>query len=391
MDVFDAVIIVAAVMAGVAGWRLGFLARVVSWIGLALGLYLAARFLPRVLNAIGLPGPSSQLAVAALVLIGGAVVGQALGLLVGARLHAVLPLGPLRGVDRGVGGLVGVLGVVVALWMLLPSVAAAPGWPARAARGSAISRWVSLHLPPPPDTLEVLRRIVGQDAPEVFAALRPGQATGPPPATSPLSASVTATVASSTVKVEGEACSRVYEGSGFAVGTDLVATNAHVVAGEAPGSTDVLRPDGRRLPATVVLFDPNRDLALLRVPGLGERPLPTAVAHAGAKGAVFGHPEGQDALAVTPASVAQEITAVGRDLYGHHTTRRDVLVLAAALAHGDSGGPLVDPAGDVIGVAFAIAADQAATSYALSTTELRADLGVARSGAAVATGSCLTS
>ncbi len=139
------------------------------------------------------------------------------------------------------------------------------------------------------------------------------------------------------------------------------------------------------------MFDPRRDLALLCV-GLARTraPLPLRVAHAGATGAVFGHPNGQDAVAVTPARVAQEIQAVGKDLYDTTNTKRDVLVLAAALAHGDSGGPLVNAAGQVIGVAFAIAADQADTSYALSTTELQGALAEPRTSSGTSTGPCLT-
>ena len=89
---------------------------------------------------------------------------------------------------------------------------------------------------------------------------------------------------------------------------------------------------------------------------------------------MFGHPGGQAALAVTPAQVAQEVTAVGRDLYDRHTTSRDVFILASALAQGDSGGALVNTTGSVIGVAFAIAPDTPGTSYALSTSELQAVL-----------------
>ncbi len=96
-------------------------------------------------------------------------------------------------------------------------------------------------------------------------------------------------------------------------------------------------------------------------------------------------------MAVTPARVAQEIEAVGKDLYDTSNTTRNVLVLAATLAHGDSGGPLVNPAGQVIGVAFAISADQPSTSYALSTTELEAALTEARNPSGTSTGPCLTS
>jgi S1-C subfamily serine protease len=247
-----------------------------------------------------------------------------------------------------------------------------------------------VHLPTPPDALQVLRRLVGQDAPQVFAVLHPGGSVGSAPSSSPLTVALTSAVTASTVKVEGQACNRIFEGSGFAVASDLVVTNAHVVAGEPPGKTTVLLPTGARLPAEVVMFDPRRDLALLRVNSLGERPLPLQVAHAGATGAVFGHPNGQDPVAVTPARVAQEEEAVGRDLYDSSNTKRDILVLAAALAHGDSGGPLVDAGGTVIGVAFAISADQPSTSYALSTTELSAALAEPRNPSGTSTGPCLT-
>jgi S1-C subfamily serine protease len=386
----DLIVIVVAVFAALGGYRLGFFGRVASWLGLALGFYVAVRVLPTVMVRLTTASPGTQLAVAVLVLVGGAVIGQALGMMVGSRLHRALPAGPVRQADRVVGAGTGIVGVIVALWLLLPSIAAVPGWPARATAESSISRWVSGDLPNPPDTLQVLRRMIGEDAPEVFAVLHPQAPAGPPPTTSPLAAGVTRTVAASTVKVQGQACSRIFEGSGFAVATDLIVTNAHVVAGEAAGRTSVLLPSGRQLPATVVMFDPRRDLALLSVASLGEAPLPLRVAHAGATGAVFGHPNGQNALAVTPARVAQEIQAVGKDLYDTTNTKRDVLVLAAALAHGDSGGPLVNAAGQVIGVAFAIAADQAGTSYALSTTELQGALAEPRNSSGASTGPCLT-
>jgi S1-C subfamily serine protease len=390
VDALDLLILAVAVGAAVGGYRLGFLGRMVSWIGLAAGLYLAVRLLPTVINHMHSSTPGALLTVAVLILVGGAMLGQGVGLVAGSRLHHALPLGPLRSADRVIGAGIGALGILALVWMILPPVAAVPGWPARAVANSTISRWMWRNLPNPPDPLQTLRRLIGNGAPEVFAALGPSLSTGPLPTSSPLGASVTAAVAASTVEVEGQACNEILEGSGFTVAPDLVVTNAHVVAGEPAGATSVLLPSGATRPATVVMFDPRVDIALLSVRSLGEAPLTVAAPAVGSTGAVFGHPNGQVRLAVTPARVAREEDAIGADLYGHTTTRQ-ILILAAALAHGDSGGALVDTSGRVVGVAFAISPDRAGTSYALSSGELNTALGEARQAGGVPTGPCLTS
>ncbi|MDQ6614194.1 MAG: MarP family serine protease [Actinomycetota bacterium] len=389
MNVLDVVIVVLAVAAAVGGYRLGFLARAVSWIGLVLGLYGAARFLPAIIRGLNPADPAQRLLIAFAVLIGGALAGQVLGFLAGSRLHRALPPGPIREIDRGIGAGVGALGVLVALWLLLPSISTVPGWPARASRSSSISGWVDSHFPRAPDALQVLKRLVGQDTfPQVFNSLHPGEAVGAPPPATGISAAVDARVRLSTVKVEGEACNRIQDGSGFAVAPNLIATNAHVVAGEGRGRTKVRTLSGAQLPATVILFDVNRDLALLRVAGLGEAPLARATGRVGETGAVYGHPNGQDALDVAPALIAQNVTAVGRDLYDSHQTARNVYILSSVLHPGDSGAPLVDQAGAVIGVAFAIAPDRPTTAYALASSELDAVLRLP-AGGPVGTGPCL--
>jgi len=292
---------------------------------------------------------------------------------VGSRLHAVLPFGGVRSLDRLVGALLGVVGVLAIVWLLAPSLAAVPGTISQLTTGSAIARWVSNESRrvglDPPNTLEALRRLVGEDGfPQVFTTFGPSQDAGQPPSADPLSSGVLSAAEASTVKVEGQACGRIQEGSGWAVSNDLVVTNAHVVAGEPAGSTYVLLPSGDRLPASVVLYNPDVDIALLKVAALGETPLQLASPSSGQRGTVLGHPNGQDSIAVQPATVANQVTAVGEDLYGTHKTTRQVLVLAARLTYGDSGAPLVDKAGRVIGIAFAIAPDRPTTAYALSAS-----------------------
>jgi S1-C subfamily serine protease len=215
--------------------------------------------------------------------------------------------------------------------------------------------------------------------------LRPAPNAGPPPAASGLSQATLDRVIPSTVQVEGPACGRIQEGSGFVAAREIVVTNAHVVAGE--GETVVIASDGHRTPATVVLFDSDRDLAVLSVPGLKAAPLPIRDAEPQTRGAVLGHPGGGP-LEVSPFLVSDEVKAVGRDLYDRHETRREVLILASNLAPGDSGAALVDPAGQVVGVAFAIAPDRPGTAYALDVVELHAALRAPRSPKAN-TGSCL--
>jgi S1-C subfamily serine protease len=387
VNLLDLVIVVAAVAAAVGGYRLGFLARATSWIGLGVGLFLGARFLPAAIRLFEGPDPTSKLLVAAIVLIGGAFAGQALGLVIGSAMGRSLPHGPARTFDRVIGGGVGTLGVLVSVWLLLPAVADVPGEISRQARGSVLARLIDGTAPRPPDTLQALRRLVGEtNFPRVFNSLQPTPQAGPPPASTGLSQAVLDRVSGATVQVTGEACNRVQEGSGFAAGPDTVVTNAHVVAGER--STTVIRHDGRKLRATVQYFDPDRDLAVLRVAGLGQQPLGITSARVGQRGAVFGHPGGQTNLRVAPAGIRQRVDAVGRDLYDSHNTRRDVFILASDLRPGDSGGALVNTEGAVVGVAFAIAPDRPGTAYALTSRELTAALRAPRQPTA-STGRCL--
>jgi len=380
VNALDIGILVVAGFAMLGGWRLGFFGRVFSWLGLGAGLYLAVRFMPNIVSFVGLSG---------------SVARMVLGLMVGSRLHAVLPpFAGVRTLDRLVGAVVGALGVFAALWLLAPSLSAVPGTVSQLTTGSVITRWLSNETRTyglsPPNTLQALRRLVSEDGfPQVFDQIVPGQDVGPPPGSVPLAPSLVTSVSASTVKVEGQACGRIQEGSGWTVGPDLVVTNAHVVAGEPAGSTSVLMPDGTVKPATVVLYNPDVDLSLLSVPGLGEQPLQLGQGSVGDKGAVFGHPNGQDPLAVQPATIAQEVTAVGEDLYDNRSTERKVYVLAAKLTYGDSGAPVVGADGQVLGIAFAIAPDRPTTAYALSTSELRPLLSAPHL-TAVSTEGCVT-
>lgn len=391
MNVLDLVIAVLVVTSIGGGWRLGLLTGATSWVLLVQSLVLATLLLPPVATTLGGEDPGVRLMVAALVFVSAGFAGQRVGIVLGRQFRrAMLPEeGPARRWDKAAGAVAGPLAVVLGLWLLvLPPLGEVAGSLSGLTRHSALARAIEAALPEPPETSQALRRLAGPaGTPHVFDGLIPALDTGPPPTDSGLSAAVVARVSASTVKVEGVACRFERDGSGFTVGPDLVATNAHVVAGQQ--RTMVVRPDGRRLRATVTVFDPARDLALLAVPGLGQAPLPLANGKVGTTGAVFGHPEGQTPLEISPAAIRQQVNALGPDLYELGMTRRAVYVLAAKLAPGDSGGALVDADGNVVGVAFAISPDdEKITAYALASSELRSVLEAPREARA-STGLCI--
>ena len=386
MNLLDLVILALGVSAAVGGFRLGLVARALSWAGMAIGIVVTAKFLPDIIDAIKGPYPTGRLLIAVGVLLGGAFIGQALGLVIGSKAHLAMPPGG-RPLDQAGGAVAGVLGVLVGVWLLTPTMADVPGTMARQARNSSIARFVATSAPAPPDPLQALRRIIGENQfPRVFNALRPAPDAGPPPAVSGLSQAVQDAAVASTVKVIGPACSRIQEGSGFVIEPGIVVTNAHVVAGEKSDTT-VQERSGKRVAATVVYFDPDRDLAILKA-AVSEPPLQIGGADVGTQGAVLGYPGGGP-LEVSPFEVREDVTAVGRDLYDRKPTRRQVLILASDLAPGDSGAALVDAKGTVVGVAFAIAPDRPGTAYALATSELRAALSAPRQPRAD-TGDCLS-
>jgi S1-C subfamily serine protease len=386
VNLLDLLLVLMAVGAAVGGYRLGFVARVSSWLGLALGVVVGSLILPGILRRLQEASDLTLALVAISTLAGTALIGQAAGLVLGSKAHIALPPGGLRTTDRTAGAVAGVVGVLVGLWLLLPTLGYIPGWASEQARSSVVARQVHQLFPAAPDALQALRRLVGEDPfPRVFEGLRPSPDAGPPPESSGLSQSTAADVAESVVKVQGEACSRVQEGTGFFIDDGVVVTNAHVVAGE---DASVLQlADGSTAEAEVVAFDPARDIAVLRT-SADAPALPVRAAAEGDSGGVFGHPGGRP-LEISPFEVNQQITALGRDIYDRAETERQVLVLAADLEPGDSGSALVDAEGAVVGVAFAVAPDRAGVAYALATSELEAVLADGLSSQPVDTGDCL--
>lgn len=378
MNLLDLALIAVTLLAAAGGYRLGFLARGLSWIGLGVGIFAATYTVPWLLRIVPAGDASARLLAGTAGLIVTVALITSVFETVGYRARGVAARRGLRPLDRSLGFVAGGLGILTLIWLVLPAAAEVPGAIARQVRNSAVVAWVQDAAPEPPDTVQALRSLVDRSRfPEVFAELGPTPELGPPPSEIPVPQEVVQQATGSTGNIEATGCGLVYEGSGFVVAPRTMITNAHVVAGAE--EVQVLLPGrAERLPATVVVFDDDRDLAVLEVPELDRAPLPIAEAAPDTPAAVIGYPRGQDEPRVAPATIRRERTVTGRDIYRRDRTERQVLFLSAALRQGDSGAPVIDPSGNAVGAVFAVSPDRPDTAFALASTELRAVLDAER-------------
>lgn len=384
MNGLDVALLVVAALAAWGGWRLGFLRRLSGWLGAAAGLAVGIVFAPRVVERFSVESDLGVFLLGTTVLVLLATLGQGLGSAVGARLRHGVDTPHGRNADAVGGSVLGVLGVLVVAWLVVPVMADAAGWPAATARGSVVARFVGEHLPAPPPQITALEEELSQGAfPQLFTGLRAAPDVGRAPAGSPISQEALEVAARSAVRLEGPACGRIQSGSGFVVAPGLVATNAHVVAG-----TEELRletADGERGTGRVVAFDPEVDLALVGT-DLDRPPLALGEPTVGDAGLVLGFPAGGP-FAPSPFQVGELIEATGFDIYDSSRVDRDLLVLASQLEPGDSGSAVLRSDGTVVAVAVAVAPDDSDVAYALNSEELSTLLarGV---GGPVSTGAC---
>lgn len=383
LDVGLALLLVVAVFGGI---RVGFVARALTWIGLVAGAMAASFTVPLVLGALESERANIRFLAGIGVLALTIAVCTAVFQSVGTRLRSGLGTSPLSRIDRFLGGVAGAAMVLGLIWFLLPTATAAPGAIAEQVRSSRSLTWVDTVAPPPPAAFQNLRALIDSSRfPEVWDDLRRTTELGPPPEDLGVDAAVVTRATASTVHVESRGCGRRYDGSGVTVQPGLVVTNAHVVAGA--DEVQLQRPDGQRVPATVVRFDPARDLALLAADQLGQEPLPLAEIEVGAEGMSIGYPGGQSTPRPAPLRIDDRRIASGTDIYGEETTEREVLFLSAQLRQGDSGSPVLDDQGRVGGIVFAISPDRESSSYALDLSEVEELLAAPR--VADDTGRCL--
>ena len=392
--ILDVVIVVLLLGYALRGWRTGLVAGAFSLVGTVVGIVGGLWAGPRLLAAFG---ADWSLVAQTLALIGAAVLGASLGDAVIGSIGRSLR-GPRR--PHPVDAVLGAAGAVLVSGLVIGVLAAAVKPIAPTPWAKAIDQSPTLatlgRMLPAEATRQAARLTAVLDAagfPRVFSGLFPEPdlpVPAPDGATARLPGVQAAADGVLRITAPVPECRGPFaasSGSGWVSAPERVVTNAHVVA----GSDDVtVAVDGRELAATVVAFDPDLDLAVLHVPGLGAQPLVRAGAlEPGAAVAVAGYPGGGP-YTVTSGRVRGTLDANGDDIYGSTGVLREVYALRAVAEPGNSGGPLLTEAGEVAGTVFAVSLVDPDTTYALTTAQTDALVdGAATATAEVDTQACV--
>lgn len=376
MNWVDLVIILLVISSAVNGVYRGAAVQLLSFGGFWGGLLLGAFLAPAIADLFG--GSGAKAVVSLVTVFGMASLLGAVGQAAGVRIWGRLQRSRLRVADAAGGGAVAVAATLLAVWLIAVMLAAVPLRSlSQGIQQSGAVGFLTRTLPPAPSVFAQLRNLFSTAGfPQVFAELEPDPGPGVATPADPEVGGAVQAAGVSTVKVTGVGCGGIQTGSGFVVSPELVITNAHVIAGI---DDPVVEDDAGRHRATPVVFDPDLDVAVLRVGGLAGPPLNLLAGSIprGGGTAVLGFPGGGP-FSANPAAVRDEFNAQGRDIYGRRIVTRRVYQLQAQVRSGNSGGPFVESDGDVGGLVFSRSAFRENIGYSIKSTEVTGHVGQAR-------------
>ena len=375
MVLVDVLVVIWVALFALQGAYRGLVAQALSLVGLAIGALAGSWIAPKLLNE---GSPWVSIASLAGAVVGALVLGAASASLAeGPRRFLAFRPG-LRAADT-IGGVIlgGALGLALA-WLIGVVAVQQPSLGFRQdVRGSTILPRL-MRAVPPDAVLQALARF------DPFPELTLGGGRLPPPDQSVLQSPGANAAKGSVVKIHGTACGLGIQGSGWVVRRDLVASNAHVIAGEH--DTSVLAPNGQSLPARVVYVDSTNDVALLRVDSLSTAPLAvSSTRDYPAKVVLMGYPR-DGGLTAVPGTAGSPRTVVAPNAYGRHYGPRSVVPLRGTVQPGDSGGPVVDSDGGVVAMIFGGSKD-GRNGYAVPVSVVHS--AVPKATAPVPTGPCV--
>ncbi|HLU70565.1 MAG TPA: MarP family serine protease [Nonomuraea sp.] len=377
-DLLDLILIGLVIAFGISGYRQGFIIGVMSFVGFVGGAVLGVFIAPPIARTV-VDGDTPQALLAIVIVFLSATIGQFASSTMGAVVRSHVTWEPAKVADAVGGTFASALSVLVIAWLIGSLIVSTSFSPlVDQVKGSLLLTTVDQAIPQAArNWQQPFKKFIDRsEFPPVFDAIGAGQLVDVEPAPrSILKGAKLERATRAIVKVQGnaESCNKHIEGTGFVYARDRIMTNAHVVAG-VTRDLQVVDHTGKRHNATVVRYNPQRDIAILRVPRLG---LPALAfrgeAKKGDNAIIAGFPKGQGFTA-EPARIRSRINnAESPDIYRDSNVTRSVYAIRGVVLPGNSGGPLLAVDGRVYGVIFAAAVSQEETGYALTADEVRPD------------------
>jgi S1-C subfamily serine protease len=381
MSLVDLILIVASISFGVAGFRQGFLIGFFAFAGFLAGGIVGIGIAPHIVGLVGSELGQAIFAIGVVLTL--ATIGQLLGSVAGTELRRRLTWRPGHLIDAGTGAVFGVVSLLVVSWFVGNALARAP-IPniTTEVKKSEILAAVNRVMPSGVAALDnSLSRLLNKNGiTQVFGPfdnerIVPVNA----PDASVLNSPQIRAAINSVVKVEGAAltCRKALEGSGFVFAPQHVMTNAHVVAGVNSPTVSV-GGTGPKLAGRVVLFDYQRDVAVIYVPQLTAPALTFDTSGARRDDAVAAGFPLDGPYTLVAARIREPINARGPDIYDSGSVDRLVFSIYSRIEPGNSGGPLLSVKGGVFGMVFAKSVESSETGYVLTAKEIEGDATSAR-------------
>ncbi|WP_374454404.1 MarP family serine protease [Nocardioides sp.] len=370
MNVLDWCLLALVGIYALSGYWQGFITGAFATAGLLIGGLLGIWAAP---TALGDAAPSLWVSLGALfIVIVSASVGQALFQYAGSRIRDRITWQPIRAVDAIGGSALSAVAVLLVAWALGVAVSGTRiGAITPLVRDSTVLAKVDQTLPADAGkVLQTFNNVVGTTffprylepfAPERIVAVEPGDKRM-------LTDPDVVAAQSSVVKVRGaNGCGSGVEGTAFFFAPGRLMTNAHVVAGVTRPEVEV---GGSSVVASVVLYDPDLDIAVLSTPDPGVPHLAfDTEAQPDDNVAVVGYPE-DGPYDVQAGRIRSQQRLRSPDIYGEGTVIRQVYSLRGLIRPGNSGGPILTSGGDVAGMVFAASVSDRDTGYALTAAQV---------------------
>lgn len=391
MNVVDIIIVVMAVSAIFRGHELGLARQLGSTLGFGSGMLLGVYLQPYTTTMSDNSINKAVIALSTILIL--AFTFLVIGEYIGIKLKSRFTHRGVHAVDSWFGAVIGTVTLLLAVWLGAAILSIMPfTGPQEKLRESVIISKLNQNLPSTTSVITGLSNLLEPNGfPRVFIGSEP---TMPGNTTIPgIGADLQQVIdrsKNSVVKFEGIGCGGIVEGSGFVIASDLIITNAHVIAGV---NQPYVRDSHGQHTATAVWFDPDLDFAIVRANNLAGTPLllNNDFVKNGSRGVILGYPGGGN-LTAGGAEVIDHFTARGYDIYGSSTSVREVYSLAGKVIPGNSGGPLIGEDGRVMGVIFAQSTTHSNVGYALSIPQLTAAINQAQAqNRPVSTGKCAQS